>query len=122
MANELTLNFSLRYSNGNITDQVEPFQLQVNQTTQGVYSNTQIIGTSTETVTLGADIVAHGYCFIRNLDTTNFIEVGPDSSGIINFMKLLAGQFGVFPLHSSATVKAKADTAACKLFVKLFDL
>ncbi len=121
MTNEITATFSMIYANGESEDNIAPIQTTTDQTTEGVYSNTQTIGTSAETVVIGADIVAHGMCFVKNLDATNFIEVGPDSTGIVNFFKLLPGQWAWFPLHPSATVKAKADTADCKLFIKLLD-
>ena len=121
MANEITATFSMIYVNGESDDTLGPIQTQTDQTTEGIYSNTQIIGTASETVVIGADIVAHGLCFVKNLDATNFIEVGPDSAGIVNFFKLLPGQWAWFPLHPSATIKAKADTAPCKLFIKLLD-
>lgn len=121
MASEITTTFGMTYANGELNDPIEPFQTVTDQTTVGIYSNTQTIGTTAETVTIGADIVAHGMCFVKNLDDTNFIEIGPDSTGIVNFFKLLPGKWAWFPLHPSATVKAKADAADCKLFIKLLD-
>ena len=60
-----------------------------------------------------------GVFFFRNIDETNFVEIGitsDDTSGgtFYPFLKLLAGEYAVGRL-SNATIFAKADTAAVNL-------
>lgn len=71
---------------------------------------TQVIGTSAETLNLGDITGAPGMLIIKNLDATNFIEIGGDSGLTVFKLKLLPGQFHFFQ-PSSSTLYAKADTA-----------
>ena len=76
--------------------------------------NTQLIGTSAETVTFSAITGAPQMVLIQNLDPTNFIEIGGDSGLTVFKLKILAGMSNLVSL-SSATLYAKADTAAVRL-------
>ncbi len=70
------------------------------------------IGTSEEEVTISTEIGDCGLCFIQNLDSTNFVEVG-FATGVYP-IKILAGQFMLIPLAPAiASLFLKADTAAC---------
>lgn len=85
-----------------------------------LYKNTQAIGTSTEAVVLSADIAGTpSWVVFKNIDPTNFIEVGLNTPLTQIFAKLQPGQG--FPLPAgTATFYAKADTAACNLVVIAF--
>lgn len=78
--------------------------------------STQIIGTSAELVTFGDITGAPGLVIIKNVDPTNFLELGGDSGLTVFKTKLLPGQFTIFQ-PSSATLYAKADTASVRLIV-----
>ncbi len=121
MADEITLNVSLSVTNGNFKHQWRPGTLQIDQTNGRMAGHVQTIGTSSETVDFGSDLTAEGVCYMRNLDATNFIEIGPDSTGIVDFIKLKPGEFWVGRLKPTVVVKAQADTAACDLQVAVFD-
>jgi hypothetical protein len=70
------------------------------------------IGTSEVEHTIIAGIGDAGYCWIRNADATNYVEVG--FSTTVYSMKLLAGQVALFPLApAQASIFLKANTAAC---------
>ena len=72
------------------------------------------IGTGEETHTIDADIGDCGYCFLKNRDATNFVQVG-FATTVYN-IRLLAGQVAVFPLEpSTSALYLKADTAACEV-------
>ena len=76
------------------------------------------IGTSVEQITQG-DTTDGGVYFFRNIDETNFVEIGvtsDDTSGgtFYPVLKLLAGEYSVGRL-SNATIFAQADTAAVNL-------
>ena len=121
MANEITLTGTASVSNGNFKFTWRPGSLSVDQTNGLVSGGVQTIGTSEETVSISGDLTSYGYMFVRNLDDTNFIEIGPDSTGIVDFIKLLAGEWGIFPIKGGITVKAQADTAACNLEYYVLD-
>jgi len=75
---------------------------------------TQVIGTTSELVSFGEITGAPGEVVIKNLDSTNFIELGGDSGLTVFKIKLLAGRTTIFQ-PSSATLYAKADTAAVRI-------
>lgn len=115
MANEITYSVSLSCTKGSMTDKQAPGSQTADQTTQGEAADIQIIGTSEEDLAVG-DLVAPRWCFLRNLDTTNFIKLGPKSGGnMVECMRLKAGESALFPIAPSVTLRAIADTASCKL-------
>lgn len=84
-------------------------------------SNVQIVGTSAEAILVG-DVSTIGYVYLKNMDSTNFVEIALDSGvSTQKFAKLLAGQIALFPA-STATLYAKADTASVNLYVAICEL
>lgn len=78
--------------------------------------NTQNIGTTSELLTFGNITGTPQSVLIRNLDTTNFVEIGGDSGLTVFKTKILPGQAMYFN-PSSATVYAKANTAAINVLI-----
>ena len=76
--------------------------------------STQSIGTTAETINLGDITGAPGGFVIKNLDATNYIEIGGDSGLTVFKIKIPAGQFAAFQ-PTSATIYAKANTAAVRV-------
>ena len=74
------------------------------------------VGTSEETIAF-TDIGTPGYLYLTNLDIANYVEVGFTTSATASAMKVAAGGFIIVPLSASATVYAKANTAACRVRV-----
>lgn len=71
---------------------------------------TQAIGTSDESVSINSDIATLGFIYVRNLDSTNYVELGYTSGTY--FAKLKAGEACVFRAGSGlTTLHAKANTA-----------
>jgi len=68
----------------------------------------QSIGTGNVALVEGAAVGTPGYILVKNLDDSNFVEVGITGSYTI---KLLAGEVALF--RADAAIYAKADTAAC---------
>ena len=114
MADEISLVVDLSLENGNIEHDFRPDNLLVDQATARFKDDVLDIGTSEETISFG-DIATKGYAVFQNLDSTNYIQIGPDSTGIVNFIRLNAGQIAVLPIDNGATVKAIANTATCKM-------
>ena len=81
-----------------------------------ILCNTQVIGTSAELVSFGEITGAPSQLFIKNLDAANFVELGGDSGLTVFKLKLSAGRTCLLE-PSSATLYAKADTAAVRLLI-----
>lgn len=114
MANEIRITAGMTCTNGNLSVNIPSSTVQVDQATaKGGGPASVDVGTSEETIAFG-DITAR-YCFFKNLDSTNFVQIG-FSTGVYG-IKLLAGETAIFPLLTSATVYAKADTSSCTLQV-----
>lgn len=83
--------------------------------------NVQIVGTSTEAIDVG-DVSTIGYVLLKNLDSTNYVEVAlatPATTQI--FTKLRAGDIAIFPA-ATATMYAIANTAPVNLLVLAIEL
>ncbi len=61
-------------------------------------------------------LTALGYCYIKNLDLTNFVTYGPVVAATLHpFGKLKPGETGIFRLNPGITMAVKADTATCRV-------
>ncbi len=75
----------------------------------------QTIGTTYEALGINADVATAGWAFFRNLDTTNYVEVGVEvAAAFYPLIKLKAGEAAIVRLATSS-VFAKANTAAVNL-------
>ncbi|MBT8200072.1 MAG: hypothetical protein KJO36_06110 [Acidimicrobiia bacterium] len=96
--------------------------LKVNQTTKFLDGQSQSIGTTHETITVSGDMTTEGWCLIKNLDTTNYVEIGRDvGASFYPVMRLRATEFALFRWSPGVTLYAKADTAACVISKVLLD-
>lgn len=120
MANEITVTLSINVDNSPFKWTHNPSQLQIDQSAIGLSSVVQNIGTSEETVTIN-ELTSEGIAFFQNLDSTNFVEIGPDNTGIQDFIKLKPGEFAMLRLKPGITVKAQADTAAVELWTAVLE-
>jgi hypothetical protein len=113
MANEIytSITFRARKNGADVS-----FSGSYNLTMTGneMLSSTQLIGTSAELLTLGDITGAPGAIVLKNLDSTNFVEIGGDSGLTVFKIKILPGQFAAIQ-PGAATIYAKADTAAVRL-------
>jgi len=84
----------------------------------------QSIGTTEEVVQAIADIATEGFFIARNLDPTNYIELGyadVSATGDARPIKLKAGEPCMFRVGADSALYAMADTAACRLEYWLFE-
>lgn len=65
------------------------------------------------TTLIASSISAINYVYLKNTDSTNYIDVRTD--GATGFIRLSAGEFAFFPLMASTGLECQADTAACVL-------
>jgi len=111
MANEVTVTATLTVDNGNV-QMDKSITKSVTMTGNVVQNGVQEIGTSDEQLTVVADVGTYGYILLRNLDSTNYIEVGAITAQYT--AKLSAGEIALFRPAANA-IYAKANTAACDL-------
>ena len=121
MADEITVNQSLRVSNGNFSFRREVGFSTFDQTTAGGGNpGTVNIGTSEESVTFG-DITTPGWAIMTNLDTTNFVKWG-FSTGVYGGRMEPGETAGPFRLDPAlASLYMIADTAACNVLIQVLE-
>lgn len=115
MANEISYTVGISCTKGYESEQARPAGLFADKATIGAMAETQIVPTSDTVVDFG-DLVAARFCFLRNLDTTNYIDIGPTASGaIVATVRLKPGECCLMPLAPSVVLRAQANTASVKL-------
>jgi hypothetical protein len=121
MANEIKLNISLQCNNGNFAQQFNPGQKQIDQAAQGFHGPVVTVGTTEEVVPTG-DISTLGVLCGRNLDTSNYVTVGPSTGGAMyNMMRVEAGEPFALRLEPGVALRWKANTSAVKMQMLLFE-
>lgn len=122
MANEISLNKTLRLVNGTLSKTWTSGNIQITQSVARMYSNTQVVGTSEEVIAVGSDISTLGVCTMKNLDSTNYVVWGPESGGaMVAAGRLKAGEEYTFRLQPGVTYRAQANTAAVTLDVTILN-
>lgn len=121
MANEITISAALSVNKTGMSLSGLG-SLSITQSETGNSSTIQNIGTSTEQLVF-TDIDNIGYVFLKNLDDTNYIEIGLITavSSANAFLTLLPGEFALVPTRQE-TIYAKANTAACNLLIVAAEL
>jgi hypothetical protein len=115
MANEITVQNSLRVLNGNLNFVHAPPALSVTQTGVGGPTPGYVtIGTSEESIAFG-ELSTLGWLIMQNLDATNYVEWG-FATGVYGG-RMRAGETAQFRLNPGSTLYLKANTAACKVVV-----
>lgn len=72
------------------------------------------IGTTEEEHTFSTDIGNAGYVYLKNLDGTNYVDVGFATT--VYPLRLKAGQVALFPITpAQASLFLLANTAACRV-------
>ena len=125
MANELSLVFQITYTPtvANVASTAPGQKTDtVTMTGSRVTANIQEIGTSEEAIDFG-DISDGGYILIRNADPSNFVELNQDAAPTKYSIRLNATEYALFRVGggSANALRAKADTAACRVQYWLFE-
>ena len=120
MANEISVSASLGVSkNGASTRRNE--SLSVDMAGEAFYHAIQNVSTSNEILEVyapgGIDAAETGYVFIKNLDSSNYVEFGLTGSYTI---KLLAGEVALF--RAAGALYARANTSAVEVEVIMVEL
>jgi hypothetical protein len=122
MANTYALTINASLDNGS-NDKVTFVPPRVSNTASAFnyHATMWAVGTSAESMPTG-DVSNYRWLHLKNLDSTNYVTIGPDSGGSqIDMLKLLPGDVAVLPIKPGITIKGTANTAACKVSVLLTD-
>jgi hypothetical protein len=121
MADEISVSYTFNVNNNNLT-YFSTEGYSADQSLAGGPSNgVQAIGTSHEAIGI-TDITNLGYAKFKNLDQTNFVEVGIDvAATFYPFIKLLPGETCVVRLSPAITLYAQANTLEVKLESMVFE-
>lgn len=121
MADEFTLNISGRIDKSPMLEIIQPGTQQIDVSAFGAAAGIQNINTTAEQITT-TEVSTLGWAFFQNLDTTNYVTIGPYSGGTMyDFVKLKPGESCILRLMTGITIYAKANTAAVELLYKIFE-
>jgi hypothetical protein len=117
MANEITLTTGIQILKANLVGGVDQRTYQVDMAGTRFIRNVQAVGTTYEAIVTG-DLASAGWASFRNLDATNYIEIGLEvSAAFQSFIRINAGQtVGPFRL-ATLSIFGRANTAAVNLDV-----
>jgi len=120
MADEITINASIRVQKGNLDFQYQPGAYTVDMTgTGGPTPGYVTVGTTEESIAF-SELGTQGWLMLKNLDSTNYVRWG-FSTGVYGG-RLEAGETaGPFRLNPGSTLFLIANTAACKCLVYGFE-
>lgn len=117
MANEIRTNARFQVINGDYSDSLNFSNKLYDQAAIGAHKPIIIVGTSEEVLSLG-DIVTPGACIFHNLDTTNYVDIGPTSGGaLVPMIRLKPDQYAILWLTPTVVLRAQANTANVKLLM-----
>lgn len=120
MANEIAVNCKLAVSNGNLSDSLT-VNYKRDQAAALSHNPVISVGTSEEVIATG-DIGTLGFVMFQNLDSTNYVDIGPESAGaMVALIRLEAGDVALMRLKPGITIRAQANTAAVKLNMLLLE-
>jgi len=120
MADEITINIRGQVVNGFMKRVFAPGSLKFTQASVGSQWFTWNVGTSEEDLTL-VDITTEGWCFMRNVDATNYVTYGPKDTTMKAFGRIEAGEVAAMRLEPGITIRAIADTAAVDLDILILE-
>jgi len=120
MADEITHTLRLSLANGTLKDDNNPGKITVTQTTKTFFKSVVSIGTAEETVTF-AELTTPGVAFLLNLDTTNYVQWGVSTGVYVGRLKGADIPACLRLDGSATTLYLKANTAACRVLITVYD-
>lgn len=122
MADELSVKLYAKLVNGGLERTFSPSRFSVTQTAIGSIWTTVSIGFAAEEDIATTEIGTLGWCFLRNLDDTNYVTYGPKSGGVMVALgRIEAEECAAFRLEPGITIRAQANTAAVELDVMVLE-
>lgn len=127
MAGEITVNLSGQVAIGtspyNISEQLPSGQISFDSSTALADKVVKSVSTSDTNMTalLVNTATIEGLLYMKNLDATNYVKIGPTSAGaIVPMVRLRPGKVALIPLEPGLTLRAQANTAACLVEFRLY--
>ncbi len=122
MANEISVNLNLSYTNANLKSTFAPGSISITQAAQGLHAPVVTVGSTAEENLVTGDIGTLGYVVGRNLDATNYVTIGPSTGGAMYpFLRVNAGEVFAFRLSQGITWRWKANAANVKVQLQLYE-
>ena len=119
-AKVITQTLQLSVDNGMLKSSMQNSK-QIDQTTARESRRT-VLATTAGVVVAFDNLVAARHMQICNHDMTNWVEIGPESGGVIApLIRLHPGETCQFPLAPGAVLRAKSDQASVELQVYALD-
>ena len=123
MADEFSYGTRFVCENGSFKHTIEHGTLRDTQATQGHNGGIVSVGSGAEEDLTVGDVATPGWVVMRNLDATNYVTYGPKSGGVmVEAIRLSPGESHTFKSAPSVTWRAIADTASCRVLVKVWEL
>jgi len=119
MADEITIIAGISVAKSNLSATIPTTSSTVDLSGTKFIRNCQAVGTTYEAVSVG-DLSSAGWCMIKNLDTTNYVEFGVEvSAAFYPFVKILPGETaGPFKLATlSAFARANTASVVADIFI-----
>ncbi|SVA95950.1 uncharacterized protein METZ01_LOCUS148804 [marine metagenome] len=101
MAEEITVSGSLQVTKDGVTDKLAKVGLSIDMSGGDITHRTQTVGTGEEALGM-LDAGTPGLCLIKNLDSTNYVEVR-QATGVADLIRINAGEFALFRFAADAT-------------------
>ena len=121
MANEITISAEIDLDNGDLERNASVSALQFTQAAKGCIWICVNAAASDEAI-VTTELTSLGWCYMRNLDATNYVEWGPDNGGsIVPCGRLEAGEVAMFRLSPAITLRTEANTAAVELDIMILE-
>lgn len=120
MANEITQTVTLEATKGGASVKISNTK-RIDMAGNEMVQSTQSIGTSAEALVLGDVSGAPSTISIKNLDPTNFVEIGGDSGLTVFKIKIRAGHAALFQA-AAVPLYGKADTAAVRIQIVAMEI
>lgn len=115
MANEITYAVSFSASKGGAAINSGTLSDTIDMTGVDMGTVTQAIGTSNEALDVPVDVTGDVHLLVKNLDATNYVEIFKDNGNSHLLSKLLAGEACSLRAVPSASLYARANTAAVQI-------
>jgi hypothetical protein len=121
MSAEISLTIVATCRNGTAPYQLyttfAPGTVTIDQATKGA-ERTVFLRTTSDVALSLSSLTSLGLTAFKNLDTTNYVDIGPDSAGaIVPFIRLKAGEVAILRLKPGITWRTQANTASVRLEV-----
>lgn len=121
MAASLVLTIGISHSNDGLVQNEPSFSKTRTPSSKSGRRNVQVIGFAADEVIDVTDVTTPKECYLKNLDATNYVDIGPTTAGaMLGMVRLLAGEQCVFPILPGTVIRAQANTAAVNLLVNVY--